>query len=156
MAKAKPVTTQLQAQYAAKVVDDLERITREKHRISDEIAALQSELRDLDENRALLEGMRQALAAKPARGRKPAAPTKRKPRKTRAKAAAGRPTLVDLIRGHLATQSQPRSAAEITDALTRAHPERTIKNTVVRATMENLVARGLVSRHKQGRSVRYT
>jgi DNA-binding transcriptional regulator PaaX len=36
------------------------------------------------------------------------------------------------------------------------HPERGVKNTVVRTTVENLVAKGQAQRTKQGRSVYYT
>lgn len=66
------------------------------------------------------------------------------------------PTLVDLVRQHLANQREPRSAAEISTALDRQHPERTIKATVVRTTLEGLVARNQAQRTKQGTSVFYT
>ncbi|MFI6565218.1 hypothetical protein [Streptomyces sp. NPDC050534] len=66
------------------------------------------------------------------------------------------PTLVDLVREHLAGQSEPRSAAEITTALGQQHPERTIKTTVVRTTLEGLVAKTQAQRTKQGTSVYYT
>ncbi|GGX84872.1 hypothetical protein [Streptomyces fructofermentans] len=66
------------------------------------------------------------------------------------------PTLVELIRDHLARQPEPRSAAEITTALTAAHPDRDIKPKVVRTTTEGLVAKGHVQRTKQGSSVFYT
>ncbi|UPZ33362.1 hypothetical protein MUK60_39590 [Streptomyces sp. LRE541] len=91
-------------------------------------------------------------AAKKAETKKP------EPRKPAAKAAktTAQPSLVDLIRGHLEAQKEPRSAAEITTALTAAHPERTIKTTVVRTTLENLVARSSAHRNKQGSSVFYT
>ncbi|MDQ1041009.1 chemotaxis protein histidine kinase CheA [Streptomyces sp. V3I8] len=69
---------------------------------------------------------------------------------------AAQPSLVDLIRTHLEEQKEPRSAAEITTALTAAHPDRTIKTTVVRTTLENLVARSSAHRNKQGTSVFYT
>ena len=85
------------------------------------------------------------------------------PKKTAAKAApakatttAAKPSLVDLIRGHLEQQNEPRSAADVTTALTKAHPDRTIKTTVVRTTLENLVAKSRVHRAKQGSSVFYT
>jgi len=45
---------------------------------------------------------------------------------------------------------------QITTALTQAHPDRTIKTTVVRTTLENLVAKSRVHRTKQGSSVFYT
>ncbi|MGW7266993.1 hypothetical protein [Streptomyces sp. NPDC054842] len=70
--------------------------------------------------------------------------------------AAAKPTLVELIRGHLEQQSEPRSAAEIATALTEAHPDRSIKITVVRTTLEGLVAKSHAHRSKQGSSVFYT
>ncbi|MEU6655721.1 BlaI/MecI/CopY family transcriptional regulator [Streptomyces sp. NPDC046900] len=66
------------------------------------------------------------------------------------------PTLVELIRSHLNEQSDPRSAAEVATALDTAHPERGIKTTVVRTTLENLVAKNQAQRTKQGSSVYYT
>ncbi|MER5227203.1 hypothetical protein [Streptomyces flaveus] len=66
------------------------------------------------------------------------------------------PTLVELIRRHLREQSEPRSAAEIATALGEAHPERRIKTTVVRTTVEGLVAKSQAQRAKQGSSVFYT
>ncbi|MFE0181158.1 hypothetical protein [Streptomyces olivaceus] len=70
--------------------------------------------------------------------------------------AADRPTLVELVRHHLVGQSEPRSAAEVTTALGETHPERTVKTTVVRTTLEGLVARNQAQRSKQGTSVYYT
>ncbi|MER5409346.1 hypothetical protein [Streptomyces sp. NPDC002769] len=69
---------------------------------------------------------------------------------------AAEPTLVEVIRGYLKQQSEPRSAAEISDALTQAHPDRTVKTTVVRTTLEGLVAKNHAHRNKQGTSVFYT
>ncbi|MFI1401022.1 hypothetical protein [Streptomyces sp. NPDC020681] len=70
--------------------------------------------------------------------------------------ADGKPTLVDLIRNHLAKQSEPHSAAEISSALAQTHPDRTIKITVVRTTLEGQVAKSHVQRTKQGSSVFYS
>ncbi|MFI6441694.1 hypothetical protein [Streptomyces sp. NPDC050759] len=83
---------------------------------------------------------------------------KRAGKKAAAKASTVRsgPTLVDLVREHLAAQREPRSAAEISTALGREYPERTIKATVVRTTLEGLVARNQAQRTKQGTSVFYT
>ncbi|MGW3018628.1 BlaI/MecI/CopY family transcriptional regulator [Streptomyces longwoodensis] len=83
-------------------------------------------------------------ASTPAKSHKPAA------------APADRPTLVDLVREHLAEQSEPRSAAEIATTLGRAHTDRAVKPTVVRTTLEALVAKGQAQRTRQGRSVFYT
>ncbi|WP_320777292.1 hypothetical protein [Streptomyces sp. CRN 30] len=69
---------------------------------------------------------------------------------------ADKPTLVELVRRHLTEQGEPRSAAEIATALDQAHPERGIKTTVVRTTVEGLVARNHAQRTKQGTSVYYT
>ncbi|MGI5401017.1 hypothetical protein ACQEVG_16460 [Streptomyces sp. CA-135486] len=79
------------------------------------------------------------------------------PAKTAAKAKySGKPTLRDLVAGHLAEQHEPRSVAEVTAELTTAHPDRTLSATVVRNTLENLVAKAEVERTKQGGSVYYT
>ena len=66
------------------------------------------------------------------------------------------PTLVELVRAHLTQQGEPRSAAEISTALEQAHTDRPFKTTVVRNTLENLVAKGRAQRSKQGSSVFYT
>lgn len=66
------------------------------------------------------------------------------------------PKLVELVRLHLSEQREPRSAAEVADALGTAHPERTFRTTVVRSTLEGLVARNRAQRTKQGTSVFYT
>ncbi|MEU1595516.1 hypothetical protein ABZ468_22305 [Streptomyces sp. NPDC005708] len=73
-----------------------------------------------------------------------------------ASAKASGPTLVELVRSHLTGQSEPRSAAEVAATLGQAHPERGIKTTVVRTTLEGLVAKNHAHRTKQGTSVFYT
>ncbi|MEU7058040.1 hypothetical protein [Streptomyces sp. NPDC046197] len=86
-------------------------------------------------------------------GTKPAG-GKRAPRAAAARPA--RPTLVELVRRHLSEQSEPRSAAEVAAALGQTHPDRSVKTTVVRTTLEGLVARTQAQRTKQGTSVFYT
>lgn len=91
--------------------------------------------------------------------KKSTTPTRRRTgAKSASKAAATQtvPKLVDLIREHLASQNEPRSAAEIATALGQQYPERTIKATVVRTTLEGLVAKARAQRSKQGASVFYT
>ncbi|MFB7091129.1 hypothetical protein [Streptomyces sp. NPDC056296] len=112
-------------------------------------------------------------AAAPKSGAKPApkadaAPATKPAAKSSTKAAkkpaakktstqvADRPTLVELVRDHLVEQSEPRSAAEVTTALGQANSGRTIKTTVVRTTLEGLVAKNQAQRSKQGTSVYYT
>ncbi|MEV7991868.1 hypothetical protein AB0O67_08115 [Streptomyces sp. NPDC086077] len=101
-----------------------------------------------------------STAAKQTKAKKPAAPTrKRSDKKSPAKAPATSPTsptLVELVRAHLEAQGEPRSAAEVTTALGEQHPERSVKTTVVRTTLEGLVARNQAQRSKQGSSVFYT
>lgn len=99
-------------------------------------------------------------AAKRQQGRKAASArgrtTAKKAATEQSTGKAAQPTLVELVRRHLAEQSEPRSAAEITTALGQAHPERGIKTTVVRTTLEGLVAKSQAHRAKQGTSVFYT
>ncbi|MEU9070783.1 hypothetical protein AB0D60_28285 [Streptomyces sp. NPDC048306] len=76
--------------------------------------------------------------------------------KSAAQKAPGRPTLVELVREHLAGQREPRSAAEVTAALGEAHSGRAVKTTVVRTTLEGLVAKNQAQRTKQGTSVYYS
>ncbi|MFF5547603.1 hypothetical protein [Streptomyces olivaceoviridis] len=86
--------------------------------------------------------------AKKATAGKPAA-TKASP------SEPAQPTLIELVRRHLAEQTEPRSAAEVSEALIQAYPERGIQRKVVRTTLENLVAKNGAQRTKQGTSVFY-
>ncbi|GAA0639912.1 gamma-butyrolactone-binding regulator SlbR [Streptomyces thermocarboxydovorans] len=109
---------------------------------------------------------KRASSAAPAAARKPARKSRTSKAEAKAKteaasrtesaAKAGGPRLVDLVRQHLAEQQEPRSAAEIATALGQAHPGRSVKTTVVRNTLEALVARNQAQRSKQGTSVFYT
>ncbi|CAM5656441.1 hypothetical protein AB0H45_31090 [Streptomyces atroolivaceus] len=76
--------------------------------------------------------------------------------KTAAPKEAGEPTWRELVTGYLADQREPKSAAEVTAALTETHPQRPAQVTVVRNTLEHGVAQGLLERSKQGRSVYYS
>ncbi|MFJ4749374.1 hypothetical protein [Streptomyces albogriseolus] len=90
-------------------------------------------------------------------GKAAAVKTARKaPAKAAESAQGDAPKLVDLVRRHLDEQKEPRSAAEVATALGQAHPGRTIKVTVIRSTLEGLVARNQAQRSKQGTSVFYT
>lgn len=99
-------------------------------------------------------------AAKQTKDKKPAPAKKRTSKKTAAATASASqpaaPKLVDLVREHLASQNEPRSAAEIATTLGQQHPERAVKTTVVRTTLEGLVAKSQAQRTKQGSSVFYT
>ncbi|MEU6255658.1 hypothetical protein [Streptomyces sp. NPDC047043] len=184
MSESTTASTELTSQYTAQVSSDLERNLKEQERVSGEISALQQQLATLQHDHTVLVNMQQALGITPtpaepittpapaptsskkatsrarptARARKATAtPDRASTRKPAKKApAAAQPSLVELIREHLAEQKEPRSTAEIADALQQAHPERGIKNTVVRTTLENIVAKGQAQRTKQGSSVYYT
>ncbi|MFF4591399.1 hypothetical protein [Streptomyces sp. NPDC001388] len=98
-------------------------------------------------------------AAPQAKAKKPAPAKKRTSKKPAAAASTPQPaapTLVELVREHLAGQDEPRSAAEIATALGQQHPGRAVKTTVVRTTLEGLVAKNQAQRTKQGTSVFYT
>jgi hypothetical protein len=181
MSEVESATTGLKTQYATQVAADLERNTKEQERIGAEVAALQEQLHALQHDQALLVNLQRTLGAENSAQARPgteesvtaassvprqasAEPKPRRQKKTAAKSpgtkastpAAKQPTLVGLIHTHLSQQTEPRSAAEITTALIQAHPGRGIKATVVRTTVEGLVAKGHVHRTKQGSSVFYT
>lgn len=169
--------------YAARLAEDLERNSQEQERLSSEVAALQGKLETLRHDQALLVNMRQALgdtesageaapaasgaSASPA-GTTPHAskPKVGRPKKSAAaqkgssakvgKGGSNGPTLRDLVVSHLSRAGEPCSALEVTDALANAHQDRDIKITVVRSTLEAMVAKGQVRRNKQGKSVFYT
>ncbi|MCW8382394.1 hypothetical protein NA749_036740 [Streptomyces justiciae] len=111
---------------------------------------------------AAVPSARHETPAKPATGKRRRAKQAgaeqrtRTPKKSAAKTATAKPTLVELIRGHLTEQNEPRSAAEVATALGQTHPDRSIKSTVVRTTLEGLVAKNQAQRTKQGSSVFYT
>jgi hypothetical protein len=60
--------------------------------------------------------------------------------------------LLDLLKAH----DEPRLAKELRDELLQTRPERNPTPQVVRNTLEALVAKGRIVRHKQQRSVLYT
>jgi cell division septum initiation protein DivIVA len=176
--------TELASQYIARVTGDLETNLKEQERIGAEIASLQEQLASLQDDHAVLVNMRQALgiptapvepaaesqttvpsprrkkvgaapAGKQKARKSTAAPAKKPAAKAASSAKAAQPTLVELLRHHLADQKEPRSAAEISTALGQAHPNRDIAAKVVRVTLEGLVAKSQAERSKQGRSVFY-
>ncbi|MHC3469394.1 hypothetical protein ACYF6T_11810 [Streptomyces sp. 7R007] len=161
MPDASPATTELLTHYSSQLTKDLERNVQEQDQVRREIEALQARLLTLQHDHTVLATMQQALESgiplqqspmpSPAQGYDlPTAGTGAARRKQQA------PTLVALIRSYLAEQSEPCSAAEVATALSERHPDRVIKTTVVRTTLEGLVARGSAQRLKQGHSVFYT
>ncbi|MFJ8295149.1 hypothetical protein ACIQ9R_04660 [Streptomyces sp. NPDC094447] len=149
-----PGETELTSAYSSKVADDLERNVAEQERVRSEVARLTAELDELMHDHGVLLNLQQALqAGSPESG-------SRIPRQKAAKAGrssgAGKTTLVELIRNHLTASSAPCSASEVTALLSEQHQDRRIQTTVVRTSLENLVAKGQARRTKQGSSVFYT
>ncbi|MFF7092290.1 hypothetical protein ACFY9A_07815 [Streptomyces rubradiris] len=94
---------------------------------------------------------------KPAAKKAPAEPAQpAQPKESTQPKEPAQPTLVELVRRYLTEQNEPRSAAEVAEALGRTYPERAVQTKVVRTTLENLVARNGAHRSKQGSSVFYT
>ncbi|MFE3034724.1 hypothetical protein ACFXKY_24150 [Streptomyces canus] len=65
------------------------------------------------------------------------------------------PLLGDLLAELLGEHEEPRPAKELRDELLAKHPDRNPTPQVVRNTLESLVAKGRIRRHKQQRSVMY-
>jgi hypothetical protein len=66
------------------------------------------------------------------------------------------PLLGDLLLDLLGKHDEPRPAKELRDELLRKHPDRNPTPQVVRNTLESLVAKGRIQRHKEDRAVMYT
>ncbi|MFB7601086.1 hypothetical protein [Streptomyces sp. NPDC056160] len=86
----------------------------------------------------------------------PTAQTGRNTPKTAAKGKSRQPLLGDLLRELLGAYDEPRLAKELRDELLEKHPDRNPTPQVVRNTLEALVAKGRIRRHKQQRSVMYS
>ncbi|MFF3606852.1 hypothetical protein [Streptomyces sp. NPDC002463] len=76
--------------------------------------------------------------------------------KAGAKGKSRQPLLGDLLLELLGKHDGPRLAKELRDELLAEHPDRNPTPQVVRNTLESLVAKGRIERHKQQRSVMYT
>ncbi|MFJ9999802.1 hypothetical protein [Streptomyces werraensis] len=73
-----------------------------------------------------------------------------------AKGKSRQPLLGEILTALLGAHSEPRLAKELHAELTARHPDRSPTPQVVRNTLESLVAKGQVQRHKQQRTVMYT
>nr|WP_317453369.1 hypothetical protein [Streptomyces xanthii] len=102
-----------------------------------------------------------AKASKSAKSAKTAKPSAASGTKSGGTADSGakqpaRPLLGDLLAELLGRYEEPRLAKELREELLEKHPDRTPTPQVVRNTLEALVAKGRIQRHKQQRSVMYT
>lgn len=161
-------TTELVTHYSSQLAHDLERNVQEQDQIRSEIEELRGRLLTLQHDHAVLATMQHALQSGIPLQQAPPPPSVPSADDTydyglpassaesgAARRSQHRPTLVALTRAYLAEQAEPCSAAEVATALSEAHPDRVIKTTVVRTTLEGLVARGGARRLKQGHAVFY-
>jgi hypothetical protein len=159
--------TELVTHYSSQLSTDLERNMQEQDKIRIEIEELRGRLTALQHDHAVLATMRHALENGIPLQQSPSSPSVPDVDEsydyglsvagsTATRRRQQKPTLVALIRAYLAEQVEPCSAAEVATALSETHPDRIIKTTVVRTTLEGLVARSSAQRLKQGHSVFYT
>ncbi|MEV5385378.1 hypothetical protein [Streptomyces sp. NPDC052721] len=155
MPGTKATTTDLVTHYSAQLASDLERNAREQDKVRAELEQLEARLLALRHDHAVLATMRQALESGIPVQQQPAFPGAGAPGRGAGRRKQRTPTLVSLIRDQLAERSDPCPAGEIAQTLREAHPDRDIKTTVVRTTLEGLVAKGGARRIKEGHAVRY-
>ncbi|MFF4355122.1 hypothetical protein [Streptomyces sp. NPDC001530] len=169
----------VRSRYVAQAASDLEENRRRQQELAENIKVLQQEealLADIINLAEQYEGFADAsrlpeqlqdepVAAKakraPARAAaRRSASAKTSPASTTTKAGAKgkshQPLLGDLLADLLRQYDEPRLAKELRDELLEKHPDRNPTPQVVRNTLESLVAKGRIRRHKQQRSVMYT
>ncbi|MFD4030695.1 hypothetical protein ACFWVP_09185 [Streptomyces sp. NPDC058637] len=184
MAKNTP-PADISANYAQRISDDLSANRGEQERVRAELDRLQDELISLETGEQVLVKMREVLDSSasaaptssktavsvPSARRRKAKPSLRKAAggtvapspnspdtndTNDTRKEPGRPTWRELVTEYLSGQREPKSSTEVTAALTEAYPQRQVQVTVVRNTLEQGVAHGLMERHRQGRSVFYS
>ncbi|MET7745413.1 hypothetical protein [Streptomyces sp. NPDC005385] len=143
---SQPAAT-LRSRYVEQAASDLEENRRRQRELTDRISELQQEeamLLDILSLAERYEGLpdpsrvpEQTYAAAPGA-------------KSRRSLLGG--VLLELLAGH----DEPRLAKEVREELLAKHPDRSPTSQVVRNTLESLVAKGRVQRHKQQRAVMYS
>ncbi|MFF7365513.1 hypothetical protein [Streptomyces sp. NPDC008125] len=166
----------LRSRYAEQAASDLEQNRRRQQELTERIAVLKQEeslLVDILNLAERYEGFVDASRLPEQAQGEPAAGTKRTstasrrsasgstaPAGARAKADAKgksrQPLLGGLLTELLGNYEEPRPAKELRDELLEKHPDRNPTPQVVRNTLESLVAKGHIQRHKEERSVMYT
>ncbi|MEU1618664.1 hypothetical protein ABZ479_15365 [Streptomyces sp. NPDC005722] len=169
----------LRSRYVEQAASDLEENRRRQRELSDRIAVLKQEeslLLDILSLAERYEGFADAsrlpeqLQDEPAVAKRKRGSAKGGSRRsasvgaapagtaaeTGAEGTSHRPLLGDLLADLLGGHDEPRPAKELRDELMTKHPDRSPTPQVVRNTLESLVAKGRVQRHKQERSVMYT
>ncbi|MHB9756439.1 hypothetical protein ACYBSK_18840 [Streptomyces sp. BYX5S] len=169
----------LRSRYVEQAASDLAENRRLQQELKERISMLKQEeslLSDIislaeryegfaDASRLPEQSQDEPAAAKPKRGAAGAtsrrsAPAKSAsapaPTKTRAQGKPRQALLGDLLMKLLGKYDEPRLAKELRDELLKKYPDRNPTPQVVRNTLESLVAKGRIQRHKQQRSVMYT
>jgi hypothetical protein len=159
---SKSAAATTRSRYMEQAASDLEDNRRRQHDLARQIEALREEekllldILSLAEHATTMPEQAQGLEEQPGAptGSRPAG---QHPRKQRKGAGSRRgPLLGDLLVGLLEEHREPRLAKELREEFLSRHPERTPTPQVVRNTLEGLVAKGVVERRKQQRSVMYT
>ncbi|MFC8366292.1 hypothetical protein ACFUIY_41320 [Streptomyces griseorubiginosus] len=168
----------LRSRYVAQAASDLEDNRRRQKELEDRLTVLKQEealLADILELAERYEGFADAnrlpeqvqdepavteASQKPARASARRSAPAKSPAATTVKAGAKgkshQPLLGELLSELLGQYEEPRSAKELREELLEKHPDRNPTPQVVRNTLESLVAKGRIRRHKQERSVLYT
>ncbi|MGW2746277.1 hypothetical protein [Streptomyces sp. NPDC001450] len=143
----------LRARYVEQAVSDLAENRRRQRELAQKIKMLKQEEALLMDILKLAERYEEANPA-PLPGQ-----AQQRPAVTRAKAAETgkpqQPLLGDALIELLGNHEEPRSAKALRDELMERHPDRSPTPQVVRNTLESLVAKGRIRRHKRERSVSY-
>ncbi|MET8565354.1 hypothetical protein ABZV75_34135 [Streptomyces flaveolus] len=159
-------TATLRSRYVEQAASDLEENRRRQQELAQTIKMLKREEALLVDILALAERHEGDVSEAPTlpeqaqdepavrRARTAGAQTGTRRRKARGKSR--QPLLADLLLELLRAQDQPRFAKELRDELLAKHPDRSPTPQVVRNTLESLVAKGRIRRHKHERSVTYT
>ncbi|MFB6891351.1 hypothetical protein ACFCX4_18835 [Kitasatospora sp. NPDC056327] len=168
----------LRSRYVEQAVSDLRKNHERQRELAEELRVLKQEealLADILELAERYEGFADPTrlpeqlrdgpagprtAGPNASGRKattgPKASTPKAPRTAATRGGPARPLLGDLLADLLGRHDRPRPAKDLREELMTEHPKRRPTPQVVRNTLEALVAKGRVRRHKQQHTVLYT
>ncbi|MFD5716511.1 BlaI/MecI/CopY family transcriptional regulator [Streptomyces sp. NPDC127036] len=150
----RPAAT-LRSRYVEQAASDLDENRRLQRELTSRISALRQEeamLMDILRLAERYEGLPDPSpvpdpSAVPDQASSAASDTKGTPRRSLLGSV-----LLELLAGH----DEPRLAKEVREELLAKHPDRSPTPQVVRNTLESLVAKGRVQRHKQQRAVLYS
>ncbi|GGV42732.1 hypothetical protein GCM10010495_70300 [Kitasatospora herbaricolor] len=163
----------LRSRYVAQATSDLEENRRRQQDLAEELKSLRQEEALLIDIMTLAEHYQDGAEPSPLPEQAQAEPVPVRPRR-RAKSAPGaaaartgtaragrkgkaqQPLLGDILLELLAGYGEPQLAKDLRDELMAKYPAREPTPQVVRNTLESLVAKGRVRRHKEERSVMYT